>query len=262
MISLAPIMSWSLLRALLIIDPLIVVATVVSGSVSVLVSLFDSSGRIPDRIARFWARLLLRMSGVKVRVRGLHHLSAASQFVFAGNHLSLMDTPVVLGHIPLRYLFVISEKYVRIPFLGTHVRRTGHFAVDQDDVKGSLKALTQAARAIRERGLSVLLFPEGTRAAGEMGEFKEGAAYIAIKAGVPVIPFAISGTRQVLPVGSIHVRPGTVDLVLGEPIATAGLELKDRGRLTALLRERVAELLARIGRERTAAGAAEPQPAL
>lgn len=155
-----------------------------------------------------------------------------------------MDTPVVLASVPVRFLFLVHAKYVRWPFLGTHLRRSGHFSVEEDNVRGSLKSMTAAAAAVRARGLSILLFPEGSRAAGDMGQFKEGAAYIAIKAGVPVVPFALSGTRAILPIGSIHVRGGPVELVFGEPIPTEGLTLKDCGRLTKLMRERISELLA------------------
>ncbi|MCP5117748.1 MAG: 1-acyl-sn-glycerol-3-phosphate acyltransferase, partial [bacterium] len=103
--------------------------------------------------------------------------------------------------------------------------------------------MTEAANTLRERGLSVLVFPEGSRAPAEMDEFKEGAAYMAIKAGAPVIPFALRGTREVLPIGSLHVRGGFVDLVFGEPIATDSFRLRDRAELTEIMRSRVAALL-------------------
>jgi 1-acyl-sn-glycerol-3-phosphate acyltransferase len=187
--------------------------------------------------------MLLAIGGVRVRVRGQDNIEHGACYVFAGNHLSLMDTPVVLANVPTRFLFLVNEKYVRIPFLGTHLRRTGHFSVNmEEDVRTSLKAMTEAANVIKARRLSILLFPEGTRARGPMGEFKEGAVYIAIKAGVPIIPFAIRGSREVLPVGSIQVRGGEVDLVFGKPIPTCGLALKDRTKLNQLLYDTVARL--------------------
>jgi 1-acyl-sn-glycerol-3-phosphate acyltransferase len=112
-----------------------------------------------------------------------------------------------------------------------------------------LKIMTEAAKRIHERGLSVLLFPEGSRARGEMMEFKEGAAYIAIKSQTPIIPFALRGTREVLPVGSFHLRGLPVDFLIGPPIPVEGMTLKDRERLTALMRERVVELLGSIGNQ-------------
>lgn len=239
----------SYLWALLVKDPLIVLATIFMGSVSFVVSFFDGDGALTDRIARRWARMLLFIAGVRVRIRGLENIDRARNYIFAGNHLSLMDTPVVLASVPVRFLFLVSAKYVRLPFLGTHLRRCGHFRVEQDDAKAALKSMTEAARAIRGRDLSILLFPEGTRARGEMGEFKEGAAYIAIKAGIDIVPFAIHGTRRILPVGSVHVRGGVVDLVFGEPISTAGYALKERATLNELMFKTVAALAAGLKEE-------------
>jgi 1-acyl-sn-glycerol-3-phosphate acyltransferase len=101
----------------------------------------------------------------------------------------------------------------------------------------------ESARIIRERGISVLIFPEGGRSLEGLKPFKEGAAYIAIKAGVPVVPVALIGTLQVLPMHSLNVRPGHVTLRVGDPIPTANLKSHDREMLTQQLRERVGELL-------------------
>jgi len=238
-------MSASYLWALVVRDPLIIGSTIICGSVSVAVSYLDRSCRWPDRIAHLWARLLLRLAGARVRVRGLEQIDLSRGYVFVGNHLSLFDTPVVIAHVPVRFRFLVSAKYVRKPFLGTHLRRTGHFSVEPEDVRESLRIMTRAASALRENGPSILVFPEGSRAAGEMSEFKGGAAYIAIKAGAPVVPFAIAGTREVLPINSLHVKGGPVELVFGEPIPTSHYTLRDRDRLNKEMFAAVAALRTR-----------------
>jgi 1-acyl-sn-glycerol-3-phosphate acyltransferase len=233
----------SFLWSLLVKDPLIILCTIVMAVISFVVSFFDPLGRRQHAVARAWAKMLLRLAGARVTLRGFDRIDLSKNYVFIGNHLSLYDTPLVLASIRHQFLFLVAARYVKLPFLGTHLRRSGHFSVDVTDTRGSLKIMSEAARRISGRGLSVLLFPEGSRARGAMGEFKEGAAYIAIKAGVPVVPFAIRGTRELLPVGSLHVKGVPVELVLGDPIPTESLGLRDRAALTALMRERVAALL-------------------
>lgn len=231
------------LFSLLVKAPLILISTIVMGTISVAVSFFDPDGRKQHAISANWARQLLFIAGIKVRVRGMENITPGANYVFAGNHLSLFDTPVVLGNIPQQFLFLVAAKYVKIPFLGTHLRRSGHFSVDNTDTRASLKVLTDAAKRIQDKKLSVLLFPEGRRSPdGELHEFQGGVAYIAIKSQVPVIPFALRGTREALPVGSLDLRGVPVDFVLGEPIPTAGLTLKDREEFNALLRERILAL--------------------
>lgn len=246
-----PEMSVSFLWSFLVKDPLIILCTVLMGSISFVTSIVDREGRLTDKIARRWARMLLWLGGVRVRIRGEENIDSSRNYVFVGNHLSLFDTPVVLGNVPVRFLFLVSSKYVELPFLGTHLRRSGHFSVDQDDPRSALKTMTQAAQAARRKNLSILLFPEGSRAPGEMAEFKEGAAYIAIKAGVPVIPFAIQGTRKVLPIGSVHIRGGVVDLLYGEPIPTEGYAVKNRTELNDLMFQRVSALVRELREEST-----------
>ena len=242
-------MSLSFLWAVLVKAPLIIGSTIFMGTISMVTSLFDPDGRKQHAISQNWARQLLFFAGIKMRVRGLGHLRAGQHYVFAGNPLSLYDTPVVLACIPRQFLFLVNIKYVKLPFLGTHLRRSGHFAVDPDDTRASLRILTDAARRIQEFGLSVLLFPEGRRSSGGLQEFKEGVAYIAIKSGAPVVPFALKGTREVLPIGSGHVRGGPVDLLLGEPVDPAAFSLKQREEFTALLRERITALMNQLEAE-------------
>ncbi len=231
------------LRAWLVTAPLIILATAVCGTISWLLALADRSGRKPHRVAQIWARLLLAISGVRVHVEGLENISPGGAYVFASNHLSLMDTPLVLANIPVQFRFLAKRSLYKVPFIGSHLNRAGHIPVERGDPRASLRTLAEAARIIRERGVSVLVFPEGSRSRGPLGEFKEGAAYIAIKAGVPLVPLAIRGTAEILPTGSLTVRPGRAFLRVGTPIATAGLNVHEHRRLTALLRERVSELL-------------------
>lgn len=236
-------MSFSFLVALLWRDPLIILATIVYGSFSLALSFNDPDGEKQAAVARAWARMLLRIGGARVVPVGLDKLEPNTSYVFAANHASYMDTPVVLANIPARFRFLANDYLFRVPFLGTHLTRAGHIPVAQGNARESVRAMTEAGKTIRARGISVLIFPEGGRSLTGLKEFREGAAFIAIKAGVPIVPVGLKGSIDLLPMHSMHVRPGTVELRIGDPIPTEGLTIKDRAELTQTLRDRVADLL-------------------
>ena len=233
----------SLLRSMLFSAPLIVLSTVVMGTLSLIASFFDSTGCTQHRIARQWGRFLLAVSFIRVRPEGLERLDPTGTYVFVANHASYMDIPALLSSLPHQFRFFAKKGLYSIPFLGTHLRRAGHLPVDRSSARASLKSMTEGARMIGERGVSVLLFPEGGRSPEGLRAFKEGAAYIAIKAQVPVVPVAIVGMRRLLPMGSLHIRSGDVTVRIGDPVPTAGLTLGEREDLNARLYSEVSRLL-------------------
>ena len=233
----------SRIRTLLFSAPLIVLSTVVMGTLSILASLFDGSGNSQHYLARIWAKSLLAVSFIRVRVEGLENIDPNASYVFVSNHQSLMDIPAILSRLPYQFRFFAKKGLFRIPFLGTHLKRAGHLPVDRSNARNSLKSMSEGSRIIAERGVSLLLFPEGGRCPKGLRDFKEGAAYIAIKAGAPVVPMAINGMRELLPMGSVDIRSGKVLLRIGKPISTKDLKLSDREALTARLYEEVSELL-------------------
>jgi 1-acyl-sn-glycerol-3-phosphate acyltransferase len=233
----------SLLRSLFFSTPLILLATIVMWVFSMVCSLFDPSGNAQHKMARLWGKILLAVSFMRVRVEGLEKLDPASNYVFVANHASYMDIPALLSRIPHQFRFFAKKGLYSIPFLGWHLKRAGHLPVDRSNARASLKSMTEGARIVAGRGLSVLLFPEGGRAPQTLRDFKEGAAYIAIKSGVPLAPIAIVGMRRLLPMGSIHLRSGNVVVRVGDPIPTKGLQLADRVQLTQRLHDEISNML-------------------
>jgi 1-acyl-sn-glycerol-3-phosphate acyltransferase len=233
----------SLLRSLLFSTPLIILSTVAMWTCSLVCSLFDPTGYSQHRMARIWGRMLLAASLIRVRVEGLENLEGPGPYVFVSNHASLMDIPAILATVPYQFRFFAKKVLYRVPFVGWYLKRAGHIPVERADARASLKSMTVGARMVAERGISVLLFPEGGRAPKGLREFKEGAAYIAIKAGVPVVPMALSGMRELLPMKSIHLRSGRVTLRIGKPIPTTGMTLHDRQKLTERLYDEIAAML-------------------
>jgi 1-acyl-sn-glycerol-3-phosphate acyltransferase len=233
----------SILRSVLFSTPLIALATIVMGTFSIIASLFDGSGKSQHWLARIWGRMLLAVCFIRVRGEGLEKLDPHGSYVFVANHGSYMDIPAMLTVLPQQFRFFAKQGLYRIPFLGTHLKRAGHLPVDRTNVRSSLKSMSEGAQIVKQRGISVLLFPEGGRSLEGLHEFKEGAAYIAIKAGVPAVPVALVGMRELLPMGSGHLRSGRAVLRIGDPIPTAGLKTSDRAELNRRLHEEVARML-------------------
>ncbi len=234
----------SFLRAILITVPLATIATILFGAYGVVLSFFDPTGDRQMKLARSWGRAICVLCRIRVEAEGLDKISPGAHYIICPNHLSYMDTPVILSILPVNFRFMAKKGLFQIPFLGTHLQRAGHIAVPLDDPRGSIRALSHAAKIINERRISVLIFPEGGRSeTGELQEFKEGAAYTAIKAGVPIMPVALCGTREILPMHSLHVRGGDVCVRVGDPIITSGLALQARTAVTEQIRSRIVMLL-------------------
>ncbi|HXB66939.1 MAG TPA: lysophospholipid acyltransferase family protein [Candidatus Acidoferrales bacterium] len=234
-------MSW--LRSWLISAPLIILATILMGTISLLDSFFDSTGNSQHHLARIWGKMLLAVSFIRVRAEGLEKLDPLANYVFVSNHGSLMDIPAILSQVPHQFRFFAKKGLYRIPFLGTHLKHAGHLPVDRSSARASLKSMSEGAKMVAELHISLLLFPEGGRSVEGLQPFKEGAAYIAIKAGVPIVPMALVGMRDLLPMGSGHIRSGRVVLRIGDPIPTSGLKPGDRDQLNQRLYAEVAQLL-------------------
>jgi 1-acyl-sn-glycerol-3-phosphate acyltransferase len=212
------------LRSLVVTIPLIYLATVFWGTLSLLVSLWDSTGRGQHACSRWWARTLLLVSFVRVTVRGAENFDPARPCVFAANHQSYMDIPVLFGYLPAPFRIMAKSSLFHIPFLGWHLRRSGHMPIARDNPRRAARSVLEAARHVRE-GTPVFVFPEGGRSLdGAIGEFKAGTFLLAIKAGVPVIPITLNGTRNVLLLGSFHIRPGKVEMIIHPPVSTAGMD--------------------------------------
>ncbi|MGH9436079.1 MAG: lysophospholipid acyltransferase family protein [Terriglobia bacterium] len=231
---------FSLLRALLFTDLLIYLYTCVCGAASLIGSLFDSNGRWQHGCARVWSRLILFTSRIRLNVEGLENVPEKTAAIFCANHPSAMDIPILFVCLPVEFRFVAKRSLFDVPFLGWHLWRSGHIPVERDRPHKAIKSLDQAADRIRA-GRPVVLFAEGhrNRDDGSMGPFKRGSFYLAIKAGVPVVPVTISGSRAVLKPDSLHVRPGTVEIVFHPAIPTAGLTLDDVDSLSCQVRERI-----------------------
>jgi len=230
------------LRSYFVYVPLVYLYTFVLGFLSLLSSLFDRSGRVQHWFARLWARMILQTGPVPVHVEGLENIDAAHPAVYAANHLSAMDIPVLLATIPGQFRIMAKKELFRYPVLGWHLKRSGQIPIVFGDAHASVGSLKRAGRTLR-KGLPLMVFPEGGRSeSGQLQPFMGGAFFAAIAEQVPVIPIAIVGTYEMLPMNSFHVVPSSVEMIIGRPVATTGMRLRDMDKLAVQVREAIVEM--------------------
>ena len=218
-------------RTVFFLIPSIAAYTVALGTLSIASSLFERSGYFAHWCARTWSRLILVTTGVRVNVFGLDRLAPGRTYVFVANHQSIYDIPILFWSLPYQLRIIAKESLGKVPFLGWHLRRTGHMLVDRRHPDRS-RIFGWASR-LMSNGLSLIVFPEGTRSRdGRVARFKGGGFLLALQAGLPVVPLSIVGSRHVMLKGRLATYPGAVRLVVHDPIDTAelaGLDPKEFG---------------------------------
>jgi 1-acyl-sn-glycerol-3-phosphate acyltransferase len=196
----------------------IIVATFVLGCIAILVSYFSKTGNSVHWVARVWGRSILWVSGVKVKVYGLEHIDLSRSAIYMSNHQSNFDIPVFFSALPVQFRWLAKAELFKIPIFGRGMRGAGYISIDRSDRNSAVRSLKRAAESIRN-GTSVLIFPEGTRSAdGNLLPFKSGGFFVAIDAGVPIIPMAVQGTFDVMPKHRNIIRSNDVQIVLRPPI--------------------------------------------
>ncbi len=225
-------------RTVFFLIPAIGLYTIILGTLSLGLSLFDKRGYGAHWCARTWAWLILRTTGVKVNVEGLERLTPGRTYVFVSNHQSIYDIPVIFSSLPYQLRIIAKRSLGRIPFLGWHLRRTGHMLVDRN--RPAQAAVFGWASRLTSGGLSLIVFPEGTRSFdGGITRFKGGSFYLALEAGIPVVPVSIIGSRHIMLKGRLTVQPGRVKLLVHEPIETSSLVNVDPREFAEQVRETV-----------------------
>lgn len=197
---------------------LTVLTTVFWGSAALLISLVDRRGGWVHACASNWGASIFRICKVKVQVEGAEKLDPERSYVVMANHHSLFDIPTVLTSLPFPFRMLAKASLFRVPFMGWYMSRVGYIPVEREDPKKARESLERAARRVSS-GLSVLVFPEGTRSPeGQVRRFKRGGVNLAHAAGVPVVPVAIINSGRLLPRGSWHADPGIITMRIGDPI--------------------------------------------
>ena len=191
-------------------------------------------------------------------MRGAENLRKHPVAVYASNHTSYMDTPVIFAALPFQFRILARKELWPIPFIGWYLNRSGQIPIDTANPHATLSSLGAGVKALRS-GMPLFVFPEGGRTPnGELQPFLSGAAYLAIRAQVPLVPIALSGVYDLLPIHTRHFYPGELTLSVGEPIETTGMTLRQTDELTARLRAAIESLREAERAEASATIGAEP----
>ena len=197
--------------------------------VSYIASFFDANGNLAHRCLNQFARTSLALAGLRVDVEGLERLDPQSTYIFMPNHASFLDTLLAFAYIPYNFRNIIKEEVFSIPLLGSVLRRSGQISLDRENPCRAMKSLRRAADLLKE-GVSIVVFPEGTRSpSGEIQKLKAALFILPIRSRIPVVPVLIEGTFHALRRGSILVNPVPLKLTFYDPIPTDPFDVRDRG---------------------------------
>ena len=213
--------------------------TILFSLLIIIVSPFSRSGRLMHRLAVVWAKHLLFLTGVKVTITGGKEIRPGENYIFASNHQSAFDILALLACLPVSFRWLAKDSLFHIPVFGWAMKQAGYIPIEREKGRSAYESLIKAAEKI-EKGVSVVIFPEGTRSEdGTLGPFKPGGFVLAIKSQRPMIPVTIMGSHLIMPKGTLKLRPGFIQVNLGHPIPTRGLSVKDKGKLMENMRTEI-----------------------
>ncbi|HET6179053.1 MAG TPA: lysophospholipid acyltransferase family protein [Candidatus Sulfotelmatobacter sp.] len=232
----------SRLRSYLILDPLIWFYTLVMGVGAVPGGLFDRDGRRLHWFSYAWSWLIMKTIFSPVTVTGLDKIDISKPHVYAVNHASALDIPVLYVNLPFQFRIAFKKELLSYPVVGWQLKRSGQICIDQQNPSHSISSIRAALKGIKN-GLPLVIFPEGGRTPdGEIKPFLQGAFFLAIKAQVDIVPVALVGTYELLPMNTYHIKCRPLEMRVGDPISTAGLSVRELGTLSASVQRAVEDL--------------------
>lgn len=223
----------SLLRSYFFFDPLIWFYTLVMGLIALPGGLFDRNGRRLHWFSFAWSWLIMKSIFSPVTVTGLEKIDTTRTHVYAANHASALDIPVLYVNLPFQFRIAFKKELLAYPVVGWQLKRSGQICLDQQNPTRSVGAIKSAVKSLRA-GMPLVIFPEGGRTNdGHIKPFLPGAFFLAIKAQVDIVPVALVGTFELLPMDTYHIKCRPLEMRVGEPIPTVGLSGRDLEALSA-----------------------------
>jgi 1-acyl-sn-glycerol-3-phosphate acyltransferase len=232
----------SRLRSYLIIDPLIWLYTLVLGLLALPGGFLDRSGRRLHWFSYAWSWLIMKTIFSPVTVTGLDRIDTSKPHVYAANHASALDIPVLYVNLPFQFRIAFKKELLSYPVVGWQLKRSGQVCIDQQNPSHSISSIRAALKGLKA-GLPLVIFPEGGRTPdGEIKPFLPGAFFLAIKAQVDIVPVALVGTYELLPMDTYHIKCRPLEMRVGEPISTTGLTMRDMETLSATVQKALEDL--------------------
>ena len=232
----------SRLRSYLILDPLIWFYTLAMGVLALPGGMFDRDGRRLHWFSHAWSWLIMKSIFSPVRVTGLEKIDISKPHVYAVNHASALDIPVLYTYLPFQFRIAFKKELLSYPVVGWQLKRSGQVCIDQQNPAHSISSIRAALKGLKA-GLPLVIYPEGGRTPdGDIKPFLPGAFFLAIKAQVDIVPVALVGTYELLPMNTYHIKCRPLEMRVGDPIATAGLTLRDLEMLSARVQKAMVEL--------------------
>ena len=232
----------SRLRSYFILDPLVWVYTLVMGILALPGGLFDRSGRRLHWFSRAWSWLIMKTILSPVKVTGLDKIDTSKPHVYAVNHASALDIPVLYVYLPFQFRIVFKKELLSYPIVGWQLKRSGQVCIDQQKPTNSIAAIRSAVKSLQS-GMPLVIYPEGGRTPdGEIKPFLPGAFFLAIKAQVDIVPVALVGTFELLPMNTYHIKCRPLEMRVGQPISTSGYTLRNMDVLSDRVHKAVVDL--------------------
>jgi len=233
----------SRLRSYFFFDPLIWLYTLVLGIISIPVSLMGRQKEgVLHNFARFWSHLIMSTIQSPLTVKELEHVDTSKPHVYAVNHASAMDIPILYVGFPFQFRIVFKKELLSYPIVGWHLKRSGQVCIDQQRPTNSIGSIRSALKSLKA-GMPLVIFPEGGRTPdGDIKPFLPGAFFLAIKAQVDIVPVALIGSYELLPMDTYHIKCRPLEIRIGKPISTAGLTMSEMDRLSYNVQRAVEDL--------------------
>jgi 1-acyl-sn-glycerol-3-phosphate acyltransferase len=232
----------SRLRSYFLLDPVIFLLTGIFGFASIPFSFFGNKESILHRFAQVWAKLTMKATLCPFRIIGLDKIDTSKNYVYAVNHASALDIPILYAYLPFQFRILFKSELLSYPIVGWHLKRSGQICINQQQPTQSIGQIRTALKSLKG-GTPLVIFPEGGRTPdGEIKPFMPGTFFLAIKAQVDIVPVALVDTFDLLPMNTYHIKCQPLEMRVGKPISTAGLKLHDMEELSTRVQLALEEL--------------------